>query len=70
MLRKFISKLRSCKIQLRTLVSTDQGEKEETVAIETAVTLRWCVQIYSMMYRTKVTDILNPNKFRDCELQQ
>ena len=47
-----MSKLRSCKIQLQTLVSTDQGENKETVAIETAVTLRWCDQIYSMMYWT------------------
>ena len=36
---------------------------------KTAVTLPGCVQIYRMIHQTKLTDILNPNKFKNCELK-
>ena len=37
---------------------------------KTAVTLPRCVQIYWMIHQTKLTDILNPNKSKNCELKQ
>ena len=36
---------------------------------KTAITLPRCVQILEMIHQTKLTDILNPNKFKNCKLR-
>ena len=36
---------------------------------KTAVTLPRCVQIFEMKHQTELTDILNSNKFKNCELK-
>ena len=38
--------------------------------LKTAATLPRWVQIYEMIHQTKLTDILNPNKFKNLELKQ
>ena len=57
-------------LKFNSCFSTEFARLKNTCLRKTAVTLPRCIQMYKMIHQTKLTDILDPNKLKNCELKQ